>query len=182
MTDLKKNAHLDATHQDVTPTPITTVSSALMATPLLATNHDLSVTTIQLDALSARFIVLYFYPKDNTPGCTSEAQDFASHYTKFTAQDIAVIGVSRDDVSSHNKFIAKFDLPFPLIADVDEKLCTALDVIKLKNMYGKQVRGIERSTFVINQQGEILKEWRKVKVEGHVAAVIEYLNTLDSKH
>lgn len=175
MTDLEKNTHLDAIS-----TNISTVSPVLMATPLVATNHDLSVTTIQLDALTTRFIVLYFYPKDNTPGCTSEAQDFATHYTKFTAQNSVVIGVSRDNIASHNKFIAKFDLPFSLIADVDEKLCNAFDVIKLKNMYGKQVRGIERSTFVLNQQGEILKAWRKVKVDGHVASVIEYLNTLTS--
>lgn len=173
MTDLEKNTHLDAIS-----TNISTVSPVLMATPLVATNHDLSVTTIQLDALTTRFIVLYFYPKDNTPGCTSEAQDFVTHYTKFTAQNSVVIGVSRDNIASHNKFIAKFDLPFSLIADVDEKLCNAFDVIKLKNMYGKQVRGIERSTFVLNQQGEILKAWRKVKVDGHVASVIEYLNTL----
>lgn len=121
--------------------------------------------------------VLYFYPKDNTPGCTLEGQDFAKQYKKFQKMGVEVFGISRDSLASHEKFKAKMKFPFDLISDEKEILCKKFDVIKLKNMYGKKVMGIERSTFVISPSGKIEKEWRKLKVDGHVEEVLEYLNS-----
>lgn len=118
-------------------------------------------------------IVLYFYPKDNTPGCTTESKDFRDAYSKFQALNTIILGISRDSIKSHHKFIENHCLPFPLLADTDEVACQLYDVIKMKNMYGKQVRGIERSTFLIDEKGNLKKEWRKVKVENHVAEVLE---------
>lgn len=117
--------------------------------------------------------VLYFYPRDDTPGCTMEGQAFRDLYTKFKRRKIAVFGVSRDSLSSHERFKAKYELPFDLIADPEEKLCTLFAVMKQKNMYGKKVRGIERSTFLFDGNGILRKEWRKVKVDGHAEAVLE---------
>ena len=122
--------------------------------------------------------VLYFYPKDNTPGCTLEGQDFRDNYKKFTKLNAQVIGVSRDNLKSHENFKTKQSFPFELAADPDEKLCNIFDVIKMKNMYGKQVRGIERSTFVIDKKGILRKEWRKVKVQGHVEEVLAAVKEL----
>jgi peroxiredoxin Q/BCP len=116
--------------------------------------------------------VLYFYPKDDTPGCTIEGKDFRDHHAEFGRRGIRVLGVSRDSLASHAKFQAKYELPFPLVADSDEKLCQQFDVIRDKNMYGKKVRGIERSTFLVDSDGVLRKEWRKVKVDGHVAEVL----------
>jgi peroxiredoxin Q/BCP len=116
--------------------------------------------------------VLYFYPKDDTPGCTLEGKDFRDRYAELGNLRVRVIGVSRDSLASHAKFQGKYDLPFELASDADEKLCGLFDVIKNKNMYGKKVRGIERSTFLVDGGGVLRREWRKVKVDGHVAEVL----------
>ena len=123
-------------------------------------------------------VVLYFYPKDDTPGCTLEGQDFRANHARFKKLGATVLGVSRDTVASHEKFKAKFEFPFQLLADTDEKLCKTFDVIKEKNMYGKKVFGIERSTFLIDGEGVLRKEWRKVKVDGHVQDVLEAVKEL----
>jgi peroxiredoxin Q/BCP len=122
--------------------------------------------------LAGKPYVLYFYPRDDTPGCTLEGQDFRDHHADFKRLGVRVLGVSRDSVASHTKFRAKYSLPFDLIADPDETLCRRFDVIKEKNMYGKKVLGIERSTFLVDAAGVLREEWRKVKVDGHVAAVL----------
>lgn len=118
-------------------------------------------------------IVLYFYPKDSTSGCTKEGQAFTEHYQKFQDANTVIIGVSRDSLSSHEKFICKYAFPFPLISDEDETVCKLFDVIKAKKMYGREYMGIERSTFLIDSKSILRKEWRKVKVNGHVEAVLE---------
>jgi peroxiredoxin Q/BCP len=122
--------------------------------------------------------VLYFYPRDDTPGCTLEGQDFRTNHARFRKLNTTVLGVSRDTVASHEKFKAKFKFPFELLSDTDEKLCKLFDVIKEKNMYGKKVFGIERSTFLIDSDGVLRREWRKVKVEGHVQEVLEAVKAL----
>ncbi|HEY9459941.1 MAG TPA: peroxiredoxin [Paralcaligenes sp.] len=124
-------------------------------------------------SLAGRRAVLYFYPKDNTPGCTTEAQNFRDFYNDFLAANCQVIGISRDSLKSHDGFIAKQNLPFPLVSDSDESLCAVFNVIKMKNMYGKQVRGIERSTFLIDARGILVQEWRRVRVAGHVDEVLQ---------
>ncbi len=121
--------------------------------------------------------VLYFYPKDNTPGCTTEGQDFVQLYAEFQAQGWDVYGVSRDSLKSHAAFKAKLSMPFDLLSDSEEVACQAFDVIKLKNLYGKQVRGIERSTFLIDGQGRLVQSWRGVKVPGHAQAVLDFIRT-----
>lgn len=118
-------------------------------------------------------LVLYFYPKDDTPGCTTEGQGFRDHYKAFQKAGAEIVGVSRDSVASHEKFKAKYEFPFELIADEDETLCTIFDVMKEKNMYGRKHMGVERSTFLIDEKGVLRSEWRKVKVPGHVEAVLE---------
>jgi thioredoxin-dependent peroxiredoxin len=123
-------------------------------------------------------VVLYFYPKDNTPGCTTEGQQFRDLYPEFARLGCVVAGVSRDSLRSHAGFKAKFEFPFELISDHDEKLCEQFGVIKMKNMYGKQVRGIERSTFVIDAKGVLAREWRGVKVASHAGAVLEFVRNL----
>ncbi len=123
-------------------------------------------------------LILYFYPKDNTPGCTNEAIAFRDHHEAFARLGAVIAGISRDSIKSHSNFSSKFQLPFYLLSDQDETICNQFGVMKMKNMYGKQVRGIERSTFVINQKGEIVKEWRGVKVPGHAEAVLEFVQTL----
>ncbi len=123
-------------------------------------------------------VVLYFYPKDSTPGCTTEGQDFRDHHAQFQAAGVEVFGISRDSLKSHENFKAKQCFPFELLSDTDEAACTLFDVIRLKNMYGKQVRGIERSTFLIDKQGILRHEWRKVSVKGHVAAVLAAVGDL----
>ncbi len=129
-------------------------------------------------SLEGRTVVIYFYPKDNTPGCTNEAADFRDLHTEFLAANAVVLGVSRDSLRSHHNFRAKLELPFDLIADVDESLCTAFDVLKMKNMYGKQVRGIERSTFLIDRAGVVARVWRGVKVAGHAQQVLDAARAL----
>ena len=127
-----------------------------------------------------QWLVLYFYPKNNTPGCTQEAQDFALLYPAFHKAHASVFGVSRDSLKSHHNARARLNLPFDLICDAEEQLCQFFDVIKLKRLYGKEYLGIERSTFLINPQGDIQHAWRKVKVPGHAQAVLEELNTLQT--
>ena len=125
-----------------------------------------------LTSLRGSTVVLYFYPKDNTPGCTTEGSDFARSHAKFVKAGAVVAGVSRDSLKSHEGFKAKMEFPFELVSDAEERLCTQFDVIRMKNMYGKQVRGIERSTFLIDGDGKLVQEWRKVKVDGHVEEVL----------
>lgn len=126
-----------------------------------------------------KFLVLYFYPKDSTPGCTTQGMQFRDMHADFLAANAVVFGISRDTLKSHENFKAKYSFPFELISDSDEMACQAFDVIKMKNMYGKQVRGIERSTFLVNPQGIIVREWRGVKVDGHAA---EVLASIQSSH
>ena len=133
----------------------------------------------RLSDYSDKFLILYFYPKDNTPGCTQEGQDFRANYKKFKKQNTIIFGISRDSISSHEKFKLKQKFPFELISDDTEKLCKIFDVIKMKNMYGRKFRGIERSTFLINAQGKLCQEWRRVKVKGHAAEVLEAVNELN---
>ena len=125
-----------------------------------------------------RTVVLYFYPKDNTPGCTTEGLEFAAAEPKFRKANAMIVGASRDSVRSHEGFKTKMGFPFELISDTDEALCSLFEVIKIKNMYGKQVRGIERSTFVIGKDGTLAREWRRVKVPGHAQEVLDFVNTL----
>ena len=131
--------------------------------------------TIKLTDYRGRYVVIYFYPKDNTPGCTQEGQGFRDNIEKFTALNAVILGVSRDTVRVHEGFKCKQEFPFDLLSDEDEKLCQLFDVIKMKNMYGKQVRGIERSTFLIDPQGLLIREWRKVKVKNHSEEVLDAL-------
>ena len=133
---------------------------------------------IKLADLHNKNVVLFFYPKDNTPGCTKEAQNFRDHLDEFKKLHTVILGVSRDSIKSHVKFQEKHCLPFDLLSDEDEALCNAYDVIKMKNMYGKQVRGIERSTFLIDKKGLLRREWRKVKVDDHVAEVLAAVKAL----
>lgn len=134
--------------------------------------------TFRLSDHAGHPVVLYFYPKDNTPGCTTEGAAFRDLHPKFRKLGAVVAGVSRDSLKSHESFKAKMGFPFPLISDPDEALCTRFGVIKMKNMYGKKVRGIERSTFVIDGDGNIAREWRGVKVPGHAEEVLEFVKTL----
>jgi peroxiredoxin Q/BCP len=127
---------------------------------------------VRLSALRGAPVVLYFYPKDDTPGCTLEGQDFRDQHAKFKRLKVRVLGVSRDTLASHAKFQTKYSLPFELASDPDEALCGLFGVMKDKNMYGKKVRGIERSTFLVDAEGVLRREWRKVKVVGHVAEVL----------
>lgn len=123
-------------------------------------------------------VVLYFYPRDNTPGCTTEGMAFRDLYPKFLKAGAIVAGVSRDSLQSHEAWSAKMDFAFPLLSDSDEAVCKQFDVIRMKNMYGKSVRGIERSTFVIDSEGRLAHEWRKVKVEGHAREVLDFVKKL----
>jgi peroxiredoxin Q/BCP len=132
----------------------------------------------RLSAHNGHPVVLYFYPKDNTPGCTTEGQQFRDLYPQFAQVGCVVAGVSRDSLKSHENFKAKFEFPFELVSDHDEKLCAQFGVIKMKSMYGKQVRGIERSTFVIDAGGVLANEWRGVKVAGHAEAVLAFVRAL----
>jgi len=127
----------------------------------------------RLSQRRGQIVVLYFYPKDNTPGCTTESRDFAAAHERLRKAGACVVGVSRDSMASHEKFRALYELPFELISDPQEKLCTLFGVMKQKNMYGKQVRGIERSTFLIDAQGTLRREWRGLKVTGHVDEVLQ---------
>ena len=137
-----------------------------------------SARQICLSELRGKIVVIYFYPKDNTPGCTNESKDFAALNDEFSAAGCEIFGISRDSIKSHENFKAKLELPFDLISDTDEVACEAFGVMKMKNMYGKQVRGIERSTFVIDAEGRIAREWRAVKVPGHAAEVLSFVQSV----
>ena len=134
--------------------------------------------TFQLKDHAGKTVILYFYPKDSTPGCTTEAQQFRDLYADFVAAGCVVVGVSRDSLRAHENFKAKQQLPFELLSDSDEALCNAFAVIKQKKLYGKDVRGIERSTFVIDGTGELRREWRGVKLPGHAQQVLDFVRTL----
>ncbi|MEW6313474.1 MAG: peroxiredoxin [Pseudomonadota bacterium] len=134
----------------------------------------------RLSAPRGGALVLYFYPKDNTPGCTTEAQQFRDLYPQFQKLGCSICGISRDSLKSHENFKAKFSLPFELLSDADETVCKQFAVIKQKMMYGKQVRGIERSTFVFDRRNRLLREWRGVKAAGHAAEVLEFVKSLES--
>lgn len=134
--------------------------------------------TFSLSAVKGNNVVLYFYPKDDTPGCTTEGQQFRDNYQEFLNHDCMIVGISRDTVTSHEKFKEKMAFPFDLLSDTDETVCNLFGVIKMKNMYGKQVRGIDRSTFVLDTDGVLRREWRNVKVPGHVEEVLEFVKTL----
>jgi peroxiredoxin Q/BCP len=134
--------------------------------------------TFTLSGARGKHLVIYFYPKDNTPGCTTEAQQFRDVYAKFKKAHCEVVGISRDSLKSHENFKAKFTLPFELLSDEEESACNLFGVIKLKNMYGKQVRGIERSTFVFDKDGILRREWRGLKADGHAQEVLDYVATL----
>ncbi|MBI2306142.1 MAG: peroxiredoxin [Rhodocyclales bacterium] len=134
-----------------------------------------------LSAQRGKTVILYFYPKDSTPGCTTEAQQFRDLHNDFAANGCVVAGVSRDSLRSHENFSAKQTLPFALLSDADEALCSQFSVIKQKKLYGKEVRGIERSTFVIDGQGMLRREWRGVKVPGHAQEVLDYVTTLSER-
>lgn len=133
---------------------------------------------IRLKELRGQNVVLYFYPKDSTPGCTTEGRDFAALHAKFRRQKTLILGVSRDSIASHEKFRAKQEFPFDLISDTDEKLCKAFDVIHEKSLYGRKFMGIVRSTFLIDKDGKLRAEWRKVKVSGHAEEVLEAVKAL----
>ena len=145
--------------------------------------NDLSLpctggTTFQLSKVECKFLVLYFYPKDNTPGCTTEGIGCRDLHPKFRKLGCDIYGISRDSLKSHENFKAKLDFPFDLLSDAEEQACAQFGVIKMKNMYGKQVRGIERSTFVLDAKRALLREWRGVKVPGHAQEVFDFVKTL----
>lgn len=133
----------------------------------------------RLSEHKGKIVVLYFYPKDNTPGCTTESIQFRDLHSGFRKANAEIFGISRDSMRSHDNFKAKLALPFELISDPEETACNLFNVMRMKNMYGKQVRGIERSTFVIDGNGKLVKEWRGVKVPGHVEEVLEFVKTLE---
>ena len=135
--------------------------------------------TISLKSLKGQNIILYFYPKDSTPGCTREGIDFNENLAKFKRQNTTILGVSRDSLRSHENFKSKQKFKFELLSDEEETLCKLFDVIKMKNMYGKKVRGIERSTFLIDKNGKLQQEWRKVKVDGHADEVLQAVKALN---
>ncbi len=137
-----------------------------------------SGSTFKLSDYIGKNLIVYFYPKDSTPGCTTEGTEFRDAYDAFQAANTEIFGVSRDSIKSHENFKAKFNFPFELLSDTEEVACKLFDVIKMKNMYGKQVRGIERSTFIIDKNGVLIKEWRKVKVKDHVGEVLTFIQSL----
>ena len=150
--------------------------------PNAATMTDFSAAMtggapFRLSGRPARYTVLYFYPKDNTPGCTTESIAFRDLHAQFAAAGAEIYGISRDSLRSHDGFKAKLDLPFQLISDPDEAVCLQFGVMKMKNMYGKQVRGVERSTFVIDADGRMVKEWRGVKVPNHAEEVLAFIQS-----
>jgi peroxiredoxin Q/BCP len=134
---------------------------------------------ISLSDFKGKNVVLYFYPKDSTPGCTREGQDFRDNHNKFKRQNTVILGISRDSIKAHENFKAKQAFPFELLSDKEEEVCKLFDVIKMKNMYGKKVRGIERSTFLIDGKRKLKQEWRKVKVDGHAEQVLDAVKQLN---
>jgi len=137
-----------------------------------------SGTNFKLSNHQGKILVIYFYPKDNTPGCTTQGMQFRDNYTEFQTLNTEIFGISRDSLKSHENFKAKFSFPFALLADTEELACSLFGVMKMKNMYGKQVRGVERSTFVIDKNGTLIQEWRGVKVDGHAQTVLNFIKSL----
>ena len=131
--------------------------------------------SFNLSDFIGKYIVIYFYPKDSTPGCTNEGIDFKENISKFKKMNVEIFGVSRDSIKSHENFKAKYNFPFELLSDNEEIACNLFGVIKMKNMYGKKVRGIERSTFLLSPEGKLMHEWRGVKVNGHIEEILEVL-------
>jgi len=158
--------------------------STEMNRPMLnqpVTEFELPATsgkTFNLTNYRGKTVVIYFYPKDSTPGCTTQGIQFRDFYNEFQNANTEIFGISRDSLKSHENFKAKFSFPFELLSDTEELACGIFGVIKMKNMYGKQVRGIERSTFVIDKNGVLIREWRAVKVDGHVPEVLQFINSL----
>ena len=150
------------------------INSPVTDFELPATNGN----TFKLSQYAGKTLVIYFYPKDNTPGCTTQGMQFRDHYAEFITHNCEVVGVSRDSLKSHETFKAKFSFPFELLADTEELACQIFGVMKMKNMYGKQVRGVERSTFIIDKNGVLVREWRGVKVDGHVSEVLDFIKTV----
>lgn len=134
--------------------------------------------SVHLKALRGKKVVMYFYPKDDTPGCTAEGEEFRDLHGKFRRAGAVVLGVSRDSIASHEKFRGKYQLPFPLLSDRDEKLCRQFDVIREKTLYGRKSLGVERSTFLIDEQGKLRREWRKVRVKGHAQEVLDAVKAM----
>jgi peroxiredoxin Q/BCP len=134
--------------------------------------------TFKLSEHLGKTLVIYFYPKDSTPGCTTQGQQFRDNYADFATANTEIFGISRDSIKSHENFKAKFEFPFNLLADTEELACQLFGVIKMKKMYGKEVRGIERSTFIINAEGALIREWRGVKVDGHIPEVLAFIRSL----
>jgi thioredoxin-dependent peroxiredoxin len=157
-------------------TPISLIGKSVPNFIATSTAGEFSLSTT-----AGKILVLYFYPKDSTPGCTQEAAEFRDAYSRFSALNTKIIGVSRDSLKSHQKFKLKIELPFELISDPDEQLCALFGVMKMKIMYGKQVRGIERSTFLIDAHGVVQQEWRGVKVANHVQTVLETATAVAQK-
>ena len=144
-------------------------------------NFELESTggkSFKLSSNAGKYLIVYFYPRDDTPGCTTEGQEFRDNYAEFVEHNCVIVGISRDSLKSHERFKEKMSFPFELLSDTDEVVCEQFGVMKLKNMYGKQVRGIERSTFVIDGEGVLIREWRSVKVPGHVAEVLAFIKSL----
>ncbi len=150
------------------------IGDAIPKLTVATTQND----SLKLSSFKGKKLVIYFYPKDNTPGCTTEGKDFSDAYKDFQKANTEILGVSRESIKSHQNFINKYNFPFDLISDPDEELCNAFDVIKEKNMYGKKYMGIERSTFVFNDKGKLVHEVRKVKVKGHVAEILDVVQAL----
>ena len=145
------------------------------------TDFELPATSghaFKLSNYLGKTLVIYFYPKDSTPGCTTQGMQFRDFYSEFQAVNAEIVGISRDSLKSHENFKAKFSFPFELLADTEELACGIFGVMKMKNMYGKQVRGVERSTFVIDKNGSLIQEWRGVKVDGHVPQVLDFVKSL----
>ena len=134
--------------------------------------------TFKLSEHLGKTLVIYFYPKDSTPGCTTQGQQFRDNYADFARANTEIFGISRDSIKSHENFKAKFEFPFDLLADTEELACQLFDVIKMKKMYGKEVRGIERSTFIFSKEGALIQEWRGVKVDGHIPEVLAFVRSL----
>ena len=153
---------------------MTMINSPVIDFELPSTNGK----TFQLSQYAGKTLVIYFYPKDNTLGCTTQGMQFRDHYADFKAHNCEVFGVSRDSLKSHESFKAKFSFPFELLADTEELACGIFGVMKIKNMYGKQVCGVERSTFIIDKNGVLVREWRGVKVDGHVSEVLYFIKTV----
>ncbi|MBE8181911.1 MAG: peroxiredoxin [Candidatus Portiera sp.] len=140
---------------------------------------DSTTGEFSINKYSGQNLVMYFYPRDNTSGCTTEGLDFSKLYPEFKKHNAEVIGVSRDTLAAHNKFTDKYQFPFPLLADPEEKICNMFNVMKDKNMYGKKVRGIERSTFIFDKSSVLKHEWRKVKIPNHVNEVLDKIKELE---